>query len=132
MIDSDSDRRIPLTRIGVVGRLALNAQIQRAAVFGSAAMIYMAFTITAAPLGAVGMAHADSDVSRACQALMHQPKTAFDGPNQAVQELQRVYGLDANRAQALVNQLIVLNKADPAGWRPSQTCFDLWHRGYPE
>jgi len=41
-----------------------------------------------------------------------------------------VYGLDANHAEALVDQLIVLDKDDPAGWRPSQTCFDLWHEGY--
>ena len=73
---------------------------------------------------------ADSDVPHACQALLHKPQTAFDGPNQAVQELERVYGLDANHAEALVNQLIVLDKDDPAGWRPSQTCFDLWHQGY--
>lgn len=72
----------------------------------------------------------DSDVPHACQALLHQPQTAFDGPNQAVQELERVYGLDANHAEALVDQLIVLDKDDPAGWRPSQTCFDLWHEGY--
>jgi hypothetical protein len=85
---------------------------------------------TAALFGAAGFAHADSDVSHACQALLHQPQTAFDGPNQAVQELKRVYGLDANHAEALVNQLIVLDKDDPAGWRPSQTCFDLWHEGY--
>jgi len=95
-------------------------------------MTLIALAIAAVPFGAAGVAHADSDVSHACQSLMHQPKTAFDGPNQAMQELQRVYGLDANRAQALVNQLIVLNKDDPAGWRPSQTCFDLWHRGYIE
>ncbi|MGO9030441.1 hypothetical protein [Mycobacterium sp.] len=85
---------------------------------------------TAALLGSAGVAHADSDISHACQALLHQPKTAFDGPNQATQELERVYGLDANHADALVNQLIVLDKAEPAGWRPSQTCFDLWHQGY--
>jgi hypothetical protein len=65
----------------------------------------------------------------ACQALLHQPTTAYDGPNQAVQELKRVYGLDANQAEALVGQLTVLNTNDPAHWRPSQTCFDLWHEG---
>ncbi|WP_156765270.1 hypothetical protein [Mycobacterium sp. 1245852.3] len=85
---------------------------------------------TAVLFGAEGVAHADSDVPHACQALLHQPKTALDGPNQAVQELERVYGLDPNHAEALVDQLIVLNKDDPAGWRPSQTCFDLWHEGY--
>ena len=85
---------------------------------------------TAAVLESAGVAHADSDTQHACQALLHQPQTAFDGPNQAVQELERVYGLDANHAEALVDQLIVLDKDDPAGWRPSQTCFDLWHEGY--
>jgi hypothetical protein len=85
---------------------------------------------TAALFGAAGVAHADPDVPHACQALLHQPQTAFDGPNQAVQELERVYGLDANHAEALVDKLIVLDKDDPAGWRPSQTCFDLWHQGY--
>jgi len=117
-------------RIAVVGGLVVHTQIQRVTVLAFAAMMCVALAITATPFGAIGIAHADSDVARACQALLHQPKTAFDGPNQAVQELQRVYGLDANHAQALVNQLIVLNKADPAGWRPSQTCFDLWHQGY--
>jgi hypothetical protein len=72
---------------------------------------------TAALFGAAGVAHADSDVPHACQALLHQPQTAFDGPNQAVQELERTYGLDANHAEALVDQLIVLNRDDPAGWR---------------
>jgi hypothetical protein len=96
----------------------------------------MSRAILAAVCGALiaitgtGVAHADSDVPHACQALLHQPQTAFDGPNQAVQELERVYGLDANHAEALVDQLIVLDKDDPAGWRPSQTCFDLWHQGY--
>jgi hypothetical protein len=87
---------------------------------------------TAALFGAAGVAHADPDpdVLHACEALLHQPKTAFDGPNQATQELERVYGLDANHADALVDQLIVLHTNDPAGWRPSQTCFDLWHQGY--
>ena len=84
---------------------------------------------TAALLAPVGVAHADSGVLLACQALLHQPTTAFDGPNQAMQELERVYGLDANYASALVNQLTVLNTNDPAHWRPSQTCFDLWHQG---
>jgi hypothetical protein len=51
---------------------------------------------TAALFGAAGVAHADSDVPHACHPLLHQPQTAFDGPNQAVQELERVYGLDAN------------------------------------
>ena len=85
---------------------------------------------TAALFVAAGVAHADSDVPHACRALLHQPQTAFDGPNQAVQELERVYGLDANHAEALVDQLIVVDKDAPAGWRPSQTCFDLWHEGY--
>jgi hypothetical protein len=85
---------------------------------------------TAVLLGSAGVAHADPDTQHACQLLLHQPQTAFDGPNQATQELKRVYGLDANRADALVNQLIVWDKAEPAGWRPSQTCFDLWHQGY--
>jgi len=84
---------------------------------------------SAAPLGAAGIAHADTDVQLACKALMHQPTTAFDGPNQATQELKRVYGMGAQRAEALVDQLIVLNTDDPAHWRPSQTCFDLWHQG---
>jgi hypothetical protein len=85
---------------------------------------------TAALFGTAAVAHADPDVAHACQALLHQPQTAFDGPNQAVQELERTYGLDANHAEALVDQLIVLDKDDPTGWRPSQTCFDLWHEGY--
>jgi hypothetical protein len=85
---------------------------------------------TAALFGAAGVAHADSDVLHACEALLHQPKTAFDGPNQATQELERVYGLDANYADALIGQLIVWDKDYPADWRPSQTCFDLWHQGY--
>ena len=84
----------------------------------------------AALFGAAGVARSDSEVTHACEALLHQPQTAFDGPNQAVQELEQVYGLDANHAEALVDQLIVQNKTDPAGWRPSQTCFDLWHEGY--
>lgn len=58
-----------------------------------------------------------------------QTQTAFDGPNQAIQDLERVYGLDANHADALLNQLVVWENAEPAGWRPSQTCFDLWHQG---
>jgi hypothetical protein len=45
---------------------------------------------TAAMFGAAGVAHANSDIQQACQALLHQPQTAFDGPNQAVQELERV------------------------------------------
>jgi hypothetical protein len=85
---------------------------------------------TAALFGPAGVAHADPDTQHACQALLHQPQAAFDGPNQAKQELEQVYGLDANHAEALVDQLIVLDKAEPAGWRPSQTCFDLWHQGY--
>jgi hypothetical protein len=84
----------------------------------------------AALFGPAGVAYADPDTQHACQALLHQPQTAFDGPNQAIQELKRVYGLDANHADALVNQLIVWDKSEPAGWRPSQTCFDLWHQGY--
>lgn len=83
----------------------------------------------AAQIGAVGIAHADTDIQLACKALMHQPTTAFDGPNQAIQELKRVYGMDPHQADALVDQLIVLNTNDPAHWRPSQTCFDLWHQG---
>ena len=79
--------------------------------------------------GPAGIAHADTDVQLACKALMHQPTTAFDGPNQATQELERVYGMEAHHADALVGQLIVLNTNDPANWRPSQTCFDLWHQG---
>jgi hypothetical protein len=85
---------------------------------------------TAGVFGPAGTAHADPDTLHACEALLHQPQTAFDGPNQATQELKRVYGLDANHADALVNQLIVWDRGEPAGWRPSQTCFDLWHQGY--
>jgi len=85
-------------------------------------------TVTAAPAPA-NPAPADPGVLLACKALLHQPKTAFNGPNQAVQELIRVYGLDIIYANDLVDQLMVLGTDDPAGWRPSQTCFDLWHQG---
>lgn len=93
------------------------------------AFITMMLIFSAAPLGAAGIAHANTDVQLAWKALMHQPTTAFDSPNQATQELERVYGMEAHHADALVGQLIVLNRNDPANWRPSQTCFDLWHQG---
>ena len=86
-------------------------------------------TVTATPASPANPEPADSGVLLACKALLHQPKTAFNGPNQAYQELTRLYGLDANYASALVDQLMVSGTDDPAGWRPSQTCFDLLHQG---
>jgi hypothetical protein len=47
-----------------------------------------------------------------------------------VLDLVQVYGMNYDHAMALVGQLIVVHTNDPAGWRPSQTCFDLWHEGY--
>lgn len=85
-------------------------------------------TTTAAAVPPAAQA-SDPDVLLACKALLHQPTTAYNGPNQAYQELQRVYGMEANYADALVDRLVVLGTDDPAGWRPSQTCFDLWHAG---
>jgi hypothetical protein len=87
---------------------------------------------TAALFGAAGVAHADPDpdVLHACEALMHQPQDAYVGPNHAVLDLVQVYGMNYDHAMALVGQLIVVHTNDPAGWRPSQTCFDLWHPGY--
>jgi hypothetical protein len=78
-----------------------------------------------------GIAHADPDpdVAAACAALMHQPKDSFVGPNHAALELIH-NGMTSDRAYALVDQLAVYYTDDPAGWRPSQTCFDLWHQGY--
>lgn len=73
-----------------------------------------------------GAANADDSVNAACEALLHQPKTAFGGPNQAVQQLMR-NGMNPDDAEAVVGGLITTGTNDPAGWRPSQTCFDLWH-----
>jgi hypothetical protein len=75
-----------------------------------------------------GAAQADDNVNAACEALLHQPTTAFDGPNQAVQQLMR-NGMNPDLAEAVVGGLITAGTNDPAGWRPSQTCFDLWHQG---
>jgi len=86
-------------------------------------------TVTATQASPANPAPADSGVLLACKALLHQPITAYDGPNQAVLELERVYGLDSDYAQALVGQLIETGTGDQAEWRPSQTCFDLWHQG---
>jgi hypothetical protein len=86
---------------------------------------------TAALFGAAGVAHADPDpdVVSACEALLHQPQDAYVGPNHAILELEHD-GMDYDRAYALVSQLAVYHTDDPAQWRPSQTCFDLWHEGY--
>jgi len=85
---------------------------------------------TAALFGTAGVAHADTDpdVVAACDALMHQPKDAYVGPNHAVLNLVHD-GMVYDRAEALVGQLAVYHTNDPAGWRPAQICFDLWHNG---
>lgn len=80
--------------------------------------------------GSTGVAHADTDADTvaACDALMHQPKGSYVGPNHAARNL--IYdGMPSDRAYALVNQLIVVNTNAPEDWRPAQTCFDLSNQG---
>ena len=59
---------------------------------------------------------------------MHQPKDAYAGPNHAVLNLVHD-GMAYDRGEALVGQLAVYHTNDPAGWRPAQIYFDLWHNG---